>query len=64
MWLLIACEVVHDVSSHAFPSREGDEERLQEVILEAGYDFRLSAFDEVWLMSEFLGGKSLRLSPS
>jgi hypothetical protein len=64
MWLLIACEVVHDLSSHAFPSEEGEKERLQEVIHKAGYDFRVSAFDEVWLMSEFSGGESLRLYPS
>ena len=63
IWLLIVCETAYDASSHAYPTEVEDYEDPAKIIREAGYNFDNSAFDEIWLMSEFFGGRSLRLYP-
>jgi hypothetical protein len=51
LWLLIACEVSGDVSSHIFPTNDTDWKDLREAIDQTQFDFAGSPFAQVWLYS-------------
>jgi hypothetical protein len=63
LWLVIIADMMNDLTSHLFPTNDEDRTELLGAIRNAGYDFRSSSFEAVWLYSDFSRSK-LRLFPA
>ena len=60
LWLLIVCDAVEDggeshgdLSSHIFPRNEAEEDHLDDVLRQTGFNFQDGPFTQVWLFSNF-----------
>jgi hypothetical protein len=60
LWLLIICGAVDDggeshsdLASHIFPRNEAEEDQLDDVLRQTGFDFQAGPFAQVWLFSNF-----------
>jgi hypothetical protein len=60
LWLLIVCDAVDDggeshgdLASHIFPRNEAEDEQLDDVLQQTGFDLQTGPFAEVWLFSNF-----------
>lgn len=70
LWLLIVCDAIDDggeskgdLASHIFPRNEAEEDQLDDVLGQTGFDFQAGPFAQVWLFSNFTKERR-RLYPS
>jgi hypothetical protein len=62
LWLLVVCNLFHDLQSHIFPQDDDDLATLLAQLGELGFDFENGPFNQVWLLSA-AGKNRLRLHP-